>query len=309
MKCYTRNTRLMGCHFELGILSPDATKANKLLQDGIDEIRRIENLLTEFVPNSITGKLNSLAHKNKIPIPQEVFDLLVRCDRISRLTRGYFDITVGPLKRIYQFRNKEFKMPQKGLIQRTLKSVGYQKIQLNSKTLEVKFENEGMHISFAAIGKGYAADSVKKLWQSMGVASGYINASGDLTAFGWNEKQEPWMIGIGNPESPQQALFNIPLINMAVATSGDYEQHFIYNNKRYSHNLNPFTGLPVASVKSISVFSPSAELSDALATALSAMELKLALSFVNQLPNTHVIIIDANNQVHFSKQLEYEVMA
>ncbi len=166
-----------------------------------------------------------------------------------------------------------------------------------------------MRISFAAIGKGYAADSVKQKWLNLGVRSGYVNASGDLAAFGHTAQHTPWRIGIAHPDQPDKVLLFIPIENAAIATSGDYEQHFFYHGKRYSHNLNPKTGLPLTGLKSVSIISPSAELSDALATATYVKGLQDGLTFVNQLPQTHCVIIDENNHVHISKNLIYQGVA
>ncbi len=309
MNCITRSCRLMGSSFELGVVHTDVTRANELLDAGIAEIQRIEDLLTEFDPSSATSAINTNAGKTATDVDDETFTLFKRCEGISRLTQGYFDISVGPLKKLYSFKNDLFEMPEKSRIRKTLNRVGYRHIICDEKERTVFLRKEGMHVSFAAIGKGYAADRVKTLWQDMNVPGGYINASGDLTAFGLNEKGQPWKIGIADPDTPNHVLFYVPIENGSVATSGDYEQHFVYKGQRYSHNINPKTGMPLLHIKSVSVFSPSAELSDALATAVYAMGVQKGISFLDQLPQTHGIIIDNNNKVHFSKQLRYEAVS
>ena len=296
----------MGSIFELCIVGLNKNKASEFLERGIAEIKRIEQLLTEFSSDSITSRINQNSGIEPVEAPQEFLQLTKRSLQISKLTQGYFDISVGPLKNLYEFKNKTFKMPVKASIKEALKTVGYKNIQITDNYVFLK--QHRMHISFAAIGKGYAADAVKQLWSNLGVSSGYINASGDLTAFGTNEFSESWKIGIANPDNKNQTLFYVPLSNASVATSGDYEQHFIYKGKRYSHNINPKTGLPILGIKSVSVFSPSAELSDALATAIYAMGINKGLDFVNQLPQTHAIVIDAENIVTFSKNLNYETV-
>ena len=144
------------------------------------------------------------------------------------------------------------------------------------------------------------------MWQHEGVQSAYINASGDLNVFGNNTNGEPWDVGIANPANPDVVLFNVPMHNASVATSGDAVQHFTYQGKKYSHNINPHTGMPLSGVSSVTVFSPSAELSDALATAAYVKGVEKGLEFINQLPDTHCIFIDEKNGVHFSDKLKYE---
>jgi FAD:protein FMN transferase len=309
MKCFRKQSKLMGSAFELGIVEQDEKKANELLSLGITEIKRIENLLSEFLPDSTTSLINKESGRQKVKIKKEVFDLLFRCQKISELTQGFFDITVGPLKKLYQFKNENFQLPVKKIIQKTLKKTGFQKIELDHVNHAVFLKEKDMHISFAAIGKGYAADAVKKLWLANDVQSGFINASGDLTAFGYNAEGEAWKIGIANPDLKEKILFYVPLNNASAATSGDYEQHFWHEGKRYSHNINPKTGLPLHGIKSVSVFSPSAELSDALATAVYAMGKEKGLSFINQLPQTHAIVISEQNKVSFSKAIAYETVS
>ncbi len=306
MKEFVVNQRLMGSSFTLGIVAANEVFANTCLQCGIQEIQRLENLLSEFIPESITSIINHHNSKEALVIERECFELIQRSRAISVLTNGDFDITTSPFKKLYQFKNSNFVMPATELIQQTKEMVGYQKLKLNEKQDTITKTHQDLKISFAAIGKGYAADCVKKLWLKMGVESGFINASGDLCVFGYKADGSKWKIGIANPDQKDKILFYVPIQNAAAATSGDYEQYFTYQNIKYSHNINPKTGIPLKGVKSVSVFSPSAELSDALATAIYVKGTRKGIEFVNQLPNTHCIIISEENKVFLSKHLNYE---
>ena len=296
----------MGTSFTLGVVEENREKAETWLDFGIKEIQRIETLLSEFLPDSTTSKINTSAHKAPLVVDDETFNLLERSLSISNLSKGAFDITVGPLKGLYQFKNTEFKMPQDQRIQEALNKVGYKEIELDRSQSSICFLKPGMKVSFAAIGKGYASDRVKQLWMEKGLKSGFINASGDLNVFGTKAENTPWNVGISNPNDPDNILMYVPLDNSSVATSGDYEQHFTWKGKRYSHNINPYTGLPMEGIKSVTVFSPKAELSDALATAVYVKGCKFGIDFINQLPSTHCIVIDDKNDIHFSKNMNYE---
>jgi len=296
--------KLMGSAFELLVVEEDPARANKLLETGIIEIRRLEKLLSEFSPESYTSRINSNAGREAVVVENEIDQLLERCKRISSITGGTFDITVGPLKKLYNFKRSLINFPDKKTIRKTLRKTGYQNLLLSEKTSSVYLVKEGMYISFAAIGKGYAADRVKKIWQEAGLESGYINASGDLTVFGSKPDGSSWKLGIANPDNTREMLYYIPVHSACIATSGDYEQYFMSGGKRYSHNIHPKTGLPLLGIKSVSVISPSAELSDALATAVYVMGPDAGIDFVNQLPDTHCIIISENNAHYFSKNLD-----
>ncbi|MEM9648187.1 MAG: FAD:protein FMN transferase, partial [Bacteroidota bacterium] len=284
MKRFKRRSKLMGCSFELGVVMEDELEANATLDEGVREIQRIEALLSEFQENSTISKINRHSGGDPIKVESEVLMLLERSKKISHLSKGYFDITMGPLKQLYQFKNREFKFPGKRTIAKSLKKIGYHFLHLDMENRTAQLRQKDMRISLAAIGKGYAADVVCKKWRQQNLYGGYIDASGDLTAFGKDENGGAWKIGISNPDERNQSLFYVPLHNAAVATSGDYEQYFMHKGVRYSHNINPKTGWPVNGVKSVSIFSPSAELSDALATAVYAMGVEKGISFLNQLP-------------------------
>jgi thiamine biosynthesis lipoprotein len=163
-----------------------------------------------------------------------------------------------------------------------------------------------MHIGFGAIGKGYAADRVKKLFCEKGVQSGVINASGDLTAWGMRADGQPWKTGIADPDDLSRIVLWLPVNGLSVATSGNYIQYFDHEGTRYSHNINPLTGYPVKGIKSVTIISPGAELSDALATAVTVMGVQEGIQFINQLPETHCIIIDDHNKVYQSKNLQLQ---
>ncbi|MDH5380859.1 MAG: FAD:protein FMN transferase [Cyclobacteriaceae bacterium] len=309
MKLFKVSSRLMGSAFQLGIVHHDEKFAKENLQLGIDEIKRLELMFSEFLPNSETSLINQSAARHPVKISSECFGLIKRCLNISQLSSGAFDITVSPLKKLYHFKNENFEMPDKKSVMSTLQSVGFKNIHLDEVNSTIFFSEKNTKISFAAIGKGYASDCVKNLWLRNGFNAGFVNASGDLNAFGENADGNSWKIGIANPDDKSKILMYVPMKNNSVATSGDYEQHFLYKNKRYSHNISPFTGMPVYGIKSVTVFSPSAELSDALATAVYVKGKFDGINWVNQLPYTHAIIIDNENEIHFSKNLNYETVS
>ena len=302
MKEYRIIKKLMGSVFELVIIHDDETFARHCLQSGIKEIERIEKKLTEFTNCSVTGLINQNAGIKAVTIDEETFAIIKRCIQLSDLTQGAFDITVSPLKAIYNFRNKNIEFPSKEKISEALHKTGYQNIMLKGYNT-VFLKNKGMKISFAAIGKGYSADQVIRLWKKSGVKNGVVNASGDLTVLGKNNMSNDWCVGIPDPENRENILFHVPVMNGSVATSGNYEQYFISKGEKFSHNINPKTGLPLTKIKSASVISPSAELSDALATAVSVMGEKTGLHLINQLPHTHAIIIDDNNEIFYSDKI------
>lgn len=302
MKKCKVNQRLMGSDFELIVCSEDEAQSKHWLQAGIEEIQRLEYLLTEFSDTSETSAINTHAGIAAVTVNEEVIALVQRCIQLSRLTQGAFDITAGALKALYSFKHNPAAWPEQKVIQQTLEVTGFQQIAFPEKD-KVYLTKKGMRIGFGAVGKGYAADCVKKIWIKSGVASGVVNASGDLTAWGTQPDGSPWRIGIADPDNPQHILMWLPLHNASVATSGNYEQFIDRDGVRYSHNIDPVTGLPARFLKSVTIVSPGAELSDALATAVTIMGVDVGLNFINQLPQVHGVIIDENNKVFTSDKI------
>lgn len=295
--------KLMGSDFELVATGEDTVSTDQILAAGVAEIQRMELLLTEFDDHSETGKINAHAGSAPICTTDEVFRLLQRCQHISGLTQGAFDITSGALKKLYRFKESPSTFPPQAAIQAALNCTGYRHIILQENN-QVLLAKKGMRIGFGAIGKGYAADQVKKLWQQMGVTAGVVNASGDLTAWGRQTDGSPWKVGIADPEHPEQVLMWLPVDNASVATSGNYEQYLDVGGVRYSHNIDPRTGMPARFLKSVTIISPSAELSDALATAVTIMGKEVGLDFIRQLPGVHCVIIDGDNTVFTSDKIK-----
>ncbi len=300
---FRKREKLMGSDFELILTHESELYASHCLHEGVNEIKRIERLLTEFSETSETSRINSSAGKEAVEVSEETYLLLGRCIEISKLSQGAFDITVSPLKNIFKFKNNYFRMPEQYAINDALSKTGFRNVELMNDH-RVRLKKEGMRLSFAAIGKGYASDKTKSLLEAKGIESGCINASGDLTVWGRRHDGSLWKVGIANPEKPEEILFFIPLQNCSVATSGDYLQHFYFEGKRYSHNINPKTGKPLTGIKSVTVINKSAELCDALCTAVYVMGVDVGLHFIRQLPSTHCIIVDENNHFHFSEKIK-----
>ena len=194
-------------------------------------------------------------------------------------------------------------MPNEKEIQKSISKVGYKNILLNPEAQTVYLKLKGMKIGFGGIGKGYAADKAKKLLINNGVSAGIINASGDMNTWGKQPNGEDWKVAITNPMNKNKAFALLPISNNAVVTSGNYEKFVIFNEKRYTHIIDPRTGYPAYGVISVSVFTKNAELADALATAIFVMGADTGLDRINQLPNVECIIIDSKGGIHSSKNI------
>ncbi len=297
---------LMGNRFDITVVANDEQQANQYIEMAIEEIKRIENLISSWLPTSETSLINRYAGIRPVVVSDELYRLIERAISISKLTQGAFDISYASMDKIWFFDGSMNKMPAQHLIEKARSKVGYQNINLNPETSEVFLTQKEMKIGFGAIGKGYAADQAKNKLQQLGVKSGLINASGDMITWGSRTDGSPWKVGIKNPLKKNKLYSWFDLSERAVVTSGNYEKFVIFNNKRYSHIIDPRTGYPAHGIASCSVFAPKAELADAMATATFVIGVQLGLFLINQIPDVECLIIDDNGMMHASEGLILE---
>jgi FAD:protein FMN transferase len=297
--------RLMGNRFEISVISEDADFAVTCIEAAIKEIQRIEKLLTTFNEESDTNRINAGAGIEPVKVEREVADLIVRSLKISHITQGSFDITYGSIdKRLWNFDVNMKSLPDPETAKRSVRLINYKNVIVDEKESTVFLKEKGMRIGFGGIGKGYAAEKAKKLLQEMGIQSGIVNAAGDLTAWGVQPNGLPWTIGIADPDVKNHIFSSLNISNMAVATSGNYEKYAMIDGRKYSHTIDPRTGLPVSGIKSVTIITQSAELADALATPVMVMGIHAGLHLINQLPNTSCVVIDDNNKLYTSSNIK-----
>ncbi len=304
---FKRGERLMGNAFELTVVGKDEDWAQEKIGLAIAEIKRIEKLLTTFSDDSQTNQVNREAGRSAVKVDREVLELIKRSIRISGITDGAFDLTYGSIdKSLWNFDKTMTQLPDEATARQMVRLINYQNILLDEAACTVMLKEEGMRIGFGGIGKGYAADMAKQVLMKAGVTAGIVNASGDLTAWGTQANGEPWTIGIANPNEAHLPFSYMNITDMAVATSGNYEKFVTINGKKYSHTINPKTGLPVTGIKSVTIISPHAELSDALATPVTIMGVTAGLHLINQLQQVECIIIDDHNKIFTSKNINLQ---
>jgi thiamine biosynthesis lipoprotein len=302
---YSKQLKLMGNRFEISVVAGDEFIAKEYIEEAIQEIRRIENLLTTFDESSQTSEVNRNAGIRPVRVDKEVFELIRRSIKISELTQGAFDITYGSIdKRLWNFDQSLTTLPDALTRKQLIRLINYRNVILDEETCSVYLKEKGMRIGFGGIGKGYAADKAKVALVSLGVRNGIVNAAGDLTVWGTQANGEPWTIGIADPNAAGRPFSYLQLTDTAIATSGNYEKFVMIDGKKYSHTIDPKTGLPVTGIKSVSIISPNAELADAMATPVMIMGIKVGLDLINQVNGLGCIIIDENDHVFTSKNIQ-----
>ncbi len=299
-------TLLMGNQFEISAVADDEQSANRSIHAGIEEIKRIEKLLTTFHDSSETNLINRNAGIKPVKVSEEIFNLIERSIRISSITQGAFDITYGSIdKGLWNFDTQMKSLPDKETAKEMVRLINYRNIILDRAQSTVFLSEKGMRIGFGGIGKGYAAEMAKNIMQELGITSGIVNASGDLTTWGLQPSGEEWTVGIANPNVLGEVFSFLKISGLAVATSGNYEKFILIDGKKYSHTIDPRTGLPVTGIKSVTIITKNAEIADAMATPVTIMGVKAGLHMINQMKDIEAVIIDDYDKIHHSTNIRF----
>ncbi len=286
-----RYTELMGSRFDLTVVAADSAAAEGYIDLAVSEMDRIEQLISDWMPASQVSEVNRMAGKQPVKVDPELMELTRRAVWFSELTDGAFDISFAAMDRIWKFDGTMEQFPDSASIKKAISAIGYRFIVLDTVNSTIFLSRPGMKIGFGATGKGYAADKARSLLQQKGVQAGIINASGDLALWGSQPDGSSWRIGISNPYNPSKSAAILSLRRGAVTTSGDYQKYVEINGKRYSHIINPRTGMPVSGITSVTVVGTDAEKCNGFSTSIMVLGKKRGLKLLKQYPEYACLII------------------
>jgi FAD:protein FMN transferase len=301
---YKKKLSMLASPFEITVVANDSVQANSYFKAAVEEVKRVENLISDWIPTTQISQVNVNAGIVPIKVDVEVYDLVERAIKVSKLTNGAFDISYASMDKIWKFDGSMKKMPTEEEIKKSVAKIGYQNIILNPTDKTVFLKYSGMKLGLGGIGQGYIADKVKELLLNNGCRSGIVNVSGDINTWGKQPNGKPWTVGIINPMNKNKVFATFPLIDSAVETSGSYEKYVVFNGVRYSHIIDPRTGYPATGIVSVSVFAKQTEIADALATGIFVLGIDVGLDLVNQLKGIQCIIVDDKGVVHSSKGID-----
>lgn len=308
----TRSGTAMGTFVQIRayLLGPpapaDEGTVGPKLDRALAEIRRLEGLMTTWRPESEISRLNAAAGKEAVAVSPEVYEVLAASLRYAKLSGGAFDISFYALKGLWHFDDDLTPtLPPAGEIARRLRLIDWRQIALDPQQRTAQLRRAGMAVNLGGIGKGYAVDAAVKVLRREGIASGMVQAGGDLMLFG-SKGGQPFMAGVRDPRSPDPGdYFAVcPVKDHAFSTAGDYERSFIKDGKRYHHILDPRTGYPAAGARSVTVFAKDATTADGLDDAILILGVEKGLALIESIPDAGAIIVDNDNKVHVSRRLQ-----
>ena len=247
----------MGTTFTVVAYGESRVQLETAVDLAFEEVRRINELISNYLPRSEWSQVNREAANRAVRVSPELFDFLKTCLEYSRQSGGTFDITVGPLVRVWGFYKGTGRLPHRAEIRGALARVGYQKVLLDEANQSVRFTRTGVEIDPGGIGKGYAVDRVVEILRERGIRSALISAGGSsIYGLGAPPGEAGWPVKIRHPRTPKQSVADLVLRDLSMSTSGTSEKFFVAGGKIYSHVFDPRTGYPAQGVLSVSVTAP-----------------------------------------------------
>lgn len=295
---------IMGTKVSVALWLEDEQKAEQAVAAVMAEMHRIDEHFSPYIETSELYRANELAPKasakNPLSISPELAAIIDKSLHYSALSEGAFDITFASLARYYDYRNKL--SPSEQQREELLPAINYRLIHLDTQNNTLWFEHPKLYIDLGGIAKGYAVDKAIGILQSFGVKHASVGAGGDSRVIG-DKFGRPWLIGIKNPRADAVAI-TLPLEDVAVSTSGDYERYFIDNKgERVHHIINPRTGKSTNGINSVTIIGPHGFDTDPLSTSVFVMGAEKGMALIHRLPGFDAVIISSEGKVSYSKGL------
>jgi FAD:protein FMN transferase len=303
-KLFTERFNAMGSPCSLSLYCESATQFDEIMQKIVAHVQQLEARYSRYLPNSLISQINANAGSElAFDLDDTTWQLICYAQTAFEISEGLFDITTGVLGKYWDFRLAQ--LPDPAVIQEKLSLIGWSKIQLRRQGFRLPLD--GMELDFGGIVKEFCADTIVTLVKANGFHAGLIDMGGDISIVGPHLDGRPWRVAVSNPKDPTQAIAHIPLITGGLASSGDYARAFTVNGKRYSHIINPFTGLPISGLSAVSVWAPLCVMAGTIATTAMLKNEDDGLQWLQQVGCQYVAVtqdlsVFSNTSSQYKKQ-------
>ena len=297
---YKRTDAIMGTRIYVELWDTDAKHGEAAIDAVMAEMRRIDDLMSHYKPESELSKINQHGADYPVQVDKELFDLIKLSTHFSEITEGAFDITYASVGYMYNF--PEHIRPTEAQIKAALPAVNWRNMKFDEAKHTVFFEHKGMHIDLGGIGKGYAVDRGIDILKSRGIQHAVVTAGGDTRIMGDHMGRE-WLVAIRHPDDPTKVVTRIPLKDAAMSTSGDYERYFDENGVRYHHIIDPKTGHSARKVRSATIIGPTATQTDGMSKTAFVLGPEKALEIINRMPEYDAVFVAPDGKVSYSNGL------
>jgi thiamine biosynthesis lipoprotein len=298
---HVREEAIMGTRVAVELWSEDAALASRAMDAVMEEMRRTDELMSTYKPESQLSQVNAHAHERAVPVDPEIIKVVERGLEMSRLSGGAFDITYASVGYLYDYRAHQ--KPSDAAIAEALPGVDYRQVEVDREKNTIRFLHKGVRVDLGGIAKGYAVDRAVERLEALGITNAMVNAGGDTRLLG-DRRGKPWVVGVRDPRNEGKLVTRVPLEDAAISTSGDYERYFEEDGVRYHHILVPGTGKSAHEVRSATVIGPpDSTLMDALSTTVFVLGVERGMAFVKQLEDVEAVIVDAQGRLYYSDGL------
>jgi thiamine biosynthesis lipoprotein len=282
----------MGSTFEIILYAPDEQTAQRALDAAFARIEQLNGVFSDYDSQSEAGRLSHASPMPEaVPVSDDMFAVLDYSAQLSRATDGAFDITVGPVSRLWRRARRQRQLPAADRLQETLASVGYQHLELDADGRKARLTAPGMRLDFGGVAVGFAVDEALKVLNQLGLTRVLVNGSGDMALGDPPPGETGWRIGVAPLEPDQPPSRLLRLAHCGVSTSGDAWQYVEIDGRRYSHIVDPQTGLGLTTRSSVTVIAPDGMAADALATAVSVLSAERGLALIERTCQAACLIV------------------
>ena len=287
----------MGSPFTITLYSTDSIAAAAAAEAAFHKAEELNALLSDYIDSSEINRLSAASGQHRwIPVSPALFDILQRSAQAARLSGGSYDITIGPVVRLWRQARKTHQFPDSAALREALARTGHRYLRLDTASRSVWLEKKGMQLDIGGLGKGFVAQAALDLLEQQGFPIAMVNAGGKIVVGQTLPGKAGWLIGINAPGEKEALLPSFLLLkNMAVATSGDIYQYVELNGKRYSHIVNPATGIGLTRRRNVTALARDGATADWLATACSVLPWRKSLRLIRMLPGTALLVTEMKN--------------
>lgn len=297
---FSRDEAIMGTAIHVELWCDDAARAEAAIDAVMQEMHRIDASMSPYKETSELSRINRDAGRGPVAVGAELFDLLARALEFSRLSDGAFDISYAAAGHLYDYRRGI--KPAASELARACAAIGWRGLLLDRAARTVRFAKPGMRIDLGGFAKGYAADRGAAILARCGIRHALVAAGGDSRLLG-DRCGRPWTIGIRDPRREGEVVALLPLQDVSVSTSGDYERCFDDGAQRCHHLIDPRTGRSPDGVRSVTIVAPDGLTSEALSKTVFVLGAARGLQLVESLPGVDAVVVDADGRLHYSSGL------
>ena len=281
----------MGTLVRITVYATGEQTAKDAFSAAFDRIRNLDRILSDYRPDSELNQITKAAAGRAVRVSEDLFTVLAASQQLAEATDGAFDITQGPVVRLWRDARKTARVPDPAALQDAARRSGFRKLHLDAEHRTVTFDMAGMALDVGAIGKGYAASEAIKVLDGLAARSALVAVSGDLAFSEAPPGQRGWRIGVYSGEALPGVPAMLELTNAAVSTSGSSEQHVDIGGRRYSHIIDPASRMGLVDDVTVTVIAPHGLDADGLDTAVSVLGADRGLALIESRPGTAALII------------------